>query len=1283
MSKTKLSLAFIIFFLLCNFSISGQENTYQKVSLTNKDLAKAKLIKELSLPDSYKHAKRFDLPWKLNNADLPFFRPIFSQEGASCGQAAGVAYNFTYEINCARGTNASLPENQYPTYFSWNWMNGGYGINGVSYFHSFDLLKYCGTPSVETYGGMTEGGARRWMSGYDNYYNAMLNRVKDVFYIDVKTPEGVLTLKHWLNDHLNGSEFGGVASFYAHAPYDMRILDEDTPEAGKHIVVNWESQSSHALTIVGYNDSIRYDFNHDGQFTNDIDINSDGVVDMKDWEFGAFLFANSYDDSWADSGFCYMMYRALAFKFEEGSIWNESVHVVSVDENYTPELTMRLKIKHNSRECIKVIAGVSDDTSIDLPEYSIDFPLLNFQGGSLSMQGLFANDTLDPKILEIEFDITPLLSKINTDAEAKYFIQIVENDKLKNGSGEILYFSLVDRTSGNITEVVNQQMPLAISNNSITTLSVISSVSFDKPQITTEQLPVILSNENYNVNLNASGGQLPYEWSLSQDYFINPLQKNFPETLGDEIVFDDMDHGHSNFNLEFPFPYYGDTINQVSVAVDGLVSFEDEGFAYPYFLGETTMLSDRKIIAPFLTDLFLDYYDYSSNDGVWVENTSEYFCVIWSASYVSHPSFYDNLLTGDFNFALKLYPDGKIETYYGDFDIPSSVIWLSGISNGDKTNYEINSFLKNKTDPSGTAFVYSSNSLPSNVEINSQGLLSVLSADENLIYNISAMVKDDKRISSKKTFQLSSGLIYEYEISSGNDDKIDFAETASLKLTVKNISGQSIENISFRAIIEDENIDLLKNELLIGDLSAGESIVVDSAVLFKASEITPDQHTFKIESEFYNNIKSWSSDMNLTVNAIKFILSDLIVINDENGLIEPGELATLKIVVQNVGHSRGSDFDFLFAPNNNYLILKSSAVHADFIEIGGKVDMLFDVKALSWTPHGTTAPATIGILNDIAEYPDIEAPVKIGKVPVLFLELSSDTNSVFSFSKAFDSLNIPYEIAYACPEYFNNYSSVFVCLGDLFSTYELSSIESFNLNRFLDGGGRIYMEGMHTWNDDEQFSLHNKFKINSVSTGNYFEIDSVYGVDGHFTEDIVMAYGGSLNFNNHYLEPLETAFPFLYSSNTDTACVIANQTWTYKTIGSSMLFGQMTNAEKPEYEINYVKAILDFFEIDIQYEDIAENKINQKLHFELFPNPVYDQLHIVFNSNGNENAKFQIYNLTGQLVKSEELPMADENEQIEIIWDTKNNKGKLQPPGIYFVKYTSGTSSVTSKVILQ
>ena len=132
------------------------------------------------------------------------------------------------------------------------------------------------------------------MSGYDQYYSAMNNRISKVRSIYVGDEEGLLTLKHWLNDHLDGSETGGVASFIACSPYGYHALPPESPHSGEVVMTEWCGDPVHGMTIVGYNDSIRYDYNEDGKFTNDIDLNDDGIINMKDWEVGALKFANSY-----------------------------------------------------------------------------------------------------------------------------------------------------------------------------------------------------------------------------------------------------------------------------------------------------------------------------------------------------------------------------------------------------------------------------------------------------------------------------------------------------------------------------------------------------------------------------------------------------------------------------------------------------------------------------------------------------------------------------------------------------------------------------------------------------------------------------------------------------------------------------------------------------------------------------------------------------------------------------------------------------------------------------
>ena len=52
-------------------------------------------IPEKKLPE---YLRSSPLPPLVDNSKRPYLRPVFSQVGASCGQAAMIGYNFTYEM---------------------------------------------------------------------------------------------------------------------------------------------------------------------------------------------------------------------------------------------------------------------------------------------------------------------------------------------------------------------------------------------------------------------------------------------------------------------------------------------------------------------------------------------------------------------------------------------------------------------------------------------------------------------------------------------------------------------------------------------------------------------------------------------------------------------------------------------------------------------------------------------------------------------------------------------------------------------------------------------------------------------------------------------------------------------------------------------------------------------------------------------------------------------------------------------------------------------------------
>ncbi|MBZ0242292.1 MAG: hypothetical protein K8F24_03675, partial [Bacteroidales bacterium] len=288
--KYCLPLILLFFF---SFSLSAQNHGNQQPLQTQNEGIKRSLQKGLEFPDfpplQLSQASRsMILPAVVDNSTLPFMRPVFDQQGASCEQSTIVGYNFCYEINRLRELASDTSTNLYPSHFAWNFMNDTkpyYGA-GVNYIHTFDLLFDAGTPNEAMFGSIDFNDPYYWMSGYAGYYQAMQNRISAARSINVCTAEGINSLKHWLHNHGEGAAFGGVASFQAGLKYSSQSLPGGTPEAGKTVFTIFGEEAAHGMTIVGYNDSIRYDLNSDGVYTNTIDINDDGIVDVKDWEIG-------------------------------------------------------------------------------------------------------------------------------------------------------------------------------------------------------------------------------------------------------------------------------------------------------------------------------------------------------------------------------------------------------------------------------------------------------------------------------------------------------------------------------------------------------------------------------------------------------------------------------------------------------------------------------------------------------------------------------------------------------------------------------------------------------------------------------------------------------------------------------------------------------------------------------------------------------------------------------------------------------------------------------------
>jgi hypothetical protein len=673
-----------------------------------------------------------NLPLQVDNTVNEWFRPIFSQSGGSCGQASGVGYNFTYEIDYERQVPANIPQNQYPTHYTWNFLNGGVG-NGSWYFDGWMIIRESGCPTIYDYGGMAYGGESRWMSGYDLYYSAMHNRTLDFWTIDVSTREGLETLKQWLWSRDGGTLPGGLANFGAGiGAATQGYLPAGTHNGGQPVITQWGNTADHAMTFVGYDDEIVYDFNNDGQYTDDIDINGDGEVDLRDCEIGGLLMANSWGSGWGMSGKAWVMYKLLADPIEVGGIWANAVHLVQAKAEAAPLLTFKTTITHTSRNKLKIMCGVAADPEAQQPEYARSFPMFNHQGGDFYMQG--GNSNQD-KTIEIGLDITDLLTYIEPGEEARFFLQIVEQDPYGVGNGEIVNLSLMDYTTG-AEETVSDMQNISILNSDTTLVWVNKAIEFDKVVITTEELEAGVALEPFSQQLEAASGTPPYTWSLRLEYTEEQITETFPAIETNQLETTSEDDGFGILPLDFDFLFYGETYNELTILTDGAITF-DGNFSY---IRDDGAIAGNKCIAAYCSDLMI--YP-AQGDGIYYEGDENSMTIRWITSKFDEPSF-------DLDAAVRLFPDGTIQFFLGD-DISTSPEWGSGISVGDGENFLITSISGLMNPPGGFAAKIESTPFPMGMEITSNGMFQGTPQDFGWSWDIPFKVTDDNSISNLKT----------------------------------------------------------------------------------------------------------------------------------------------------------------------------------------------------------------------------------------------------------------------------------------------------------------------------------------------------------------------------------------------------------------------------------------------------------------------------------------------------------------------------------------------------
>jgi hypothetical protein len=414
------------------------------------------------------------VPAAVDNGTGQYLRPFFEQNGESCGNANGIGYTFTYEMDWARGLQPNVADNQYPYLYTFNFLNDGDSFNGTShmYVDALNIAKENGIPNVTTWGGFDAGYDNyNWLNGYDKYFKAMQNRVEAIDSFSIADSLGLRKLKQWIYDHGNGSKSGGIANFAVSVWASFGVPGwqfgkiVSGPKMGQNIslIYGADPGGDHAQTAIGYNDSVRFDFNKDGKFTNNIDQNGDGKITMADWEVGALHVVNTWSTNSSDAGTDYWCpYRLLALAQEKGGLRNGNrATIATAKKQYVPKMALKISLTHSRRKEIALSVGVAPSRDAAQPAKIRSFQKqFTYAGGNFPMCGQNASATI-----EIGLDVSDLIDSLAGAQEAAFFL-IVQSKG--SSSGTVNSMSLMDYTAGAANEIKSTQTGVKIEANAKT-----------------------------------------------------------------------------------------------------------------------------------------------------------------------------------------------------------------------------------------------------------------------------------------------------------------------------------------------------------------------------------------------------------------------------------------------------------------------------------------------------------------------------------------------------------------------------------------------------------------------------------------------------------------------------------------------------------------------------------------------------------------------------------------------------------------------------------------------
>jgi len=193
----------------------------------------------------------------------------------------------------------------------------------------------------------------------------------------------------------------------------------------------------------------------------------------------------------------------------------------------------------------------------------------------------------------------------------------------------------------------------------------------------------------------------------------------------------------------------------------------------------------------------------------------------------------------------------------------------------------------------------------------------------------------------------------------------DYGEDMLLSIELTNIGNQDANNVTVFLTSTDPYVSITDSTEFYGNFTAGQSITITDAFAITLSDSIPDNYKvyFTLRAE---GSETWISTFYMVACAPQLAFNGFLIDDtgsgNGNGILDPGETASLIIYPVNNGHSTAYNLDNIISTTGDYIIIIDTTWMADSLMPSQQAEAAYTIQVDPVAPLGTLQE----ILSDLS-----------------------------------------------------------------------------------------------------------------------------------------------------------------------------------------------------------------------------------------------------------------------------------------------------------------------------